>query len=190
MRFVILMLASAAMLPAEPVKYELDPAHSSASFSVRHLMVSNVRGEFARLSGSVVYDPDNLAACRVEVIDAGSINTREPKRDAHLKSADFLDVANHPQIKFAGKRFYRESGSLKVLGELTIRGVTKEVVLAVDGPTPEVKDPWGNRRIGATATATINRTDWGLTWNRALEAGGVVVGEQVAITIDLEAVKK
>jgi polyisoprenoid-binding protein YceI len=172
-------------------EYQIDPAHSAAQFSVRHMMVSNVRGEFTKLSGKVIFDPQNLAASSVEaVIDATSLSTREPQRDTHLKSPDFFDAAKFPALTFKSKQIYRANGQLLMKGDLTMRGVTKEVVLTVDGPTPELKDPWGNLRIGASATARVNRKDWGLNWNAALEAGGVVVGDEVTLTIDMEAIRK
>ena len=183
-----LLIIPASVWGAE---YQIDPAHSSAQFSVRHMMVSNVRGEFTKLSGKVIYDPQNLDASSVEaVIDANSLSTREAQRDTHLKSPDFFDVAKYPTLTFKSKQVYRANGQLLVKGDLTMRGVTKEVVLTVDGPTPELKDPWGNLRIGASATTHVNRKDWGLNWNAALEAGGVVVGDDVTLTIDLEATRK
>lgn len=190
MRMTALLLGFMAAGAAWSEEYTIDSAHSSAQFSVRHLMVSNVRGEFSKMSGRVDYDPKNVGATRIEAtIEAGSINTRDAKRDAHLKSPDFFDADKHPTLTFRSKRVEQRGGRLAVTGELTLHGVTREVVLEVEGPTPPVKDPWGNERIGATATTTINRRDFGLTWNRALETGGVVVGEAVSITIDVELVK-
>ena len=171
--------------------YQIDSAHSSAQFTVRHMMISNVRGEFTKLSGSIAYDPADPANSSVEAtIDAASINTRDPQRDAHLKSADFFDVERFPALTFRATEIGVRDGEGKVKGDLTIHGVTREAVLHVEGPTPEAKDPWGNLRIGATATAKINRKDFGLAWNAALEAGGVLVGEEVKITIDLEAIRQ
>jgi polyisoprenoid-binding protein YceI len=171
--------------------YQIDSAHSSAQFTVRHMMISNVRGEFTKLSGSITYDPADPANSSIDAtIDAASINTREAQRDAHLKSADFFDVERFPVLTFRSKEVCIRNGEGNVKGDLTIHGVTKEVVLHVEGPTPETKDPWGNMRIGATATAKINRKDFGLTYNAALEAGGVLVGEEVKITIDLEAIRQ
>jgi polyisoprenoid-binding protein YceI len=171
--------------------YQIDSAHSSAQFTVRHMMISNVRGEFTKLSGSITYDPADPANSSIDAtIDAASINTREAQRDAHLKSADFFDVERFPVLTFRSKEVGIRNGEGNVKGDLTIHGVTKEVVLHVEGPTPETKDPWGNMRIGATATAKINRKDFGLTYNAALEAGGVLVGEEVKITIDLEAIRQ
>lgn len=170
--------------------YDIDAAHSAARFSVRHMMVSNVRGEFAKLSGSVVYDPAKPDATTIDAtIDAASINTNNEKRDAHLKSPDFFDAAKFPTLTFKSKRAWKADGVLQVEGSLTMHGVTRDVVLLMEGPTPEQKDPMGNTRIGATATTKVNRKDYGLAWNKVLESGGVVVGEEVAITIDVEAVK-
>lgn len=184
----VLLLVPASVWAAE---YQIDPQHTSAQFSVRHMMVSNVKGEFTKVSGKMVYDPQNLGTSSVQaVIDATSLNTREPQRDTHLKSPDFFDVAKYPTVTFKSKQIYRSNGQLLMKGDLTMRGVTKEVVLTVDGPTPELKDPWGNLRIGASATTHVNRKDWGLNWNAALEAGGVVVGDDVTLTIDLEATRK
>jgi polyisoprenoid-binding protein YceI len=171
--------------------YQIDPSHSAAQFSVRHMMISNVKGEFAKVSGNVVFDPRDLPSSSVEaVIDAASLNTREPQRDTHLKSADFFDVAKFPTLTFKSKQIYRANGQLLMKGDLTMHGVTKEVVMTVDEPTPEIKDSYGNWRIGASATTRINRKDWGLNWNAALEAGGVVVGDEVTITIDMEATRR
>jgi len=171
--------------------YQIDSAHSAAQFSVRHLMISNVRGEFSKVTGTVVFDPHNLDASKIDAtIDATTINTREPNRDAHLKSPDFFDTENFPTLSFKSTQVRKSGDNLQVKGDLTMHGVTREVVLDVDGPTPEVKDPWGNIRIGATATTKINRKEWGLGWNQVLEAGGFAVGEQVTITLDIEATKK
>jgi polyisoprenoid-binding protein YceI len=173
-------------------EWQIDPAHSAAHFSVRHLMISNVRGEFSKLSGTVVLDPADLTRSTVEVsLETDSINTREPQRDEHLRSADFFDVANHPAITFRSKHISAAgSDNFKLSGNLTIRGVTKEVTFDVEGPTPAVKDPWGNVRAGVTATAKINRKDFGLVWNALVEGGGVMVGDQVSITIEAELVQK
>ena len=168
--------------------YTIDPAHSVADFKVRHLMVSNVRGEFSGVTGTVQFDAENPANSKVEAtIPVGSIQTREPQRDTHLKSADFFDVENFPQIKFVSTKVAKEDDEeYTVTGDLTIHGVTKEVTLDVEGPAPEAKDPWGNRKSGASAKTKINRKDFGLVWNMALETGGVLVGEDVQIHLDLE----
>lgn len=171
--------------------YEIDPAHTSAQFSVRHLMISNVKGSFQNVTGSAVYDPASLAASKLDVtIAVQSIHTMEPQRDEHLRSADFFDAANHPSITFRSNRFSQSGGGLKITGDLTIRGVTKEVTLAVDPLEPAIKDPWGNTRIGASASTRVNRKDFGLNWNAALEFGGFAVGDEVKITIDAELIKK
>ena len=168
--------------------YVIDPSHSTAGFKVRHLMVANVRGEFSGVSGTVVFDAENPANSKVEAaIDATTIQTRDSQRDQHLKSADFLDVEKFPRITFVSKKVAPAGeGEWKVTGDLTIHGVTKEVVLDVEGPTPEVKDPWGNIKMGATATTKVNRKDFGLVWNVALETGGVLVGDEVAIQLEVE----
>jgi polyisoprenoid-binding protein YceI len=156
------------------------------------MMITNVRGEFTKVSGTVTFDPDNPGASQVEAtIDVASLHTREEQRDAHLKSADFFDVAKFPEIKFVSKSVERlGDGEHSVKGDLTIHGVTKEVTFRVDGPTPEIKDPWGNTKAGATATAKINRKDFGLVWNVALETGGVLVGEQVSISLEVELARR
>lgn len=170
--------------------WEIDPAHSSAQFTVRHLMIANVRGEFSKVTGRVSFDASEPARSSVEAsVDISTINTREPDRDAHLKSADFFDVANFPAMTFKSRRVEKNAdGGLKLIGELTLRGVTREVTFRVEGPTPAIKDPWGKSRMGASATAKINRKDFGLTWNAALETGGVLVGDEVSITLDIELV--
>ena len=170
--------------------YTIDPAHSSAQFSVRHMMISNVKGEFGKVSGTISYDPSNLKGSKIEaVIDVSSINTREPDRDAHLKSTDFFDAAQFPNLTFRSNEFRKDGDGLEVHGDLTIRHVTRPVVLSVEEPTVEAKDPWGNLRIGASATTKLNRKDWGLVWNQVLETGGVMVGNEVKITLDIEAIK-
>jgi len=170
--------------------YTIDPSHTAAQFSVRHMMVSTVRGEFTKVSGTIVYDAANPGASRVEaLIEADSLYTREPQRDAHLKSPDFFDVAKYPSLSFKSNRVEKSASGLRATGELTMHGITREVTLDIDGPTAEAKDPWGNLRIGACAKTKINRKDWGLTWNQALEFGGVLIGDEVTITIDVEGIK-
>lgn len=185
-----LTLATGAF--AQTSHWDIDPAHSVVEFSVRHMMVSNVRGEFTKLTGSLEGKGNDVTTAKISVtIDATSVSTREPKRDAHLSSPDFFDVAKYPALTFVSKNVEKAGeGKLKVTGDLTIHGITKEVVLDVEGPTPEMKDPWGGIRVGAHATTAINRKDFGLLWNKTLEAGGVLVGDEVAITIDVELVKK
>lgn len=170
--------------------YTIDPQHSAAQFNVRHMMISNVKGEFSKVNGTITYDPKKLAASKIDVvIDANSIYTREPKRDEHLKSPDFFDTAKFPTLTFKSKQIRRSGSKLQARGDLTMHGVTREVVLDVEGPTADVKDPWGTLRFGASATTTLNRKDWGLVWNQVLETGGVMVGDEVAITIDIEATR-
>jgi polyisoprenoid-binding protein YceI len=170
------------------ITYTIDPAHSTADFRVRHLMVSNVRGEFSKVSGTVVFDPENPANSKVEAtIDATTINTREPDRDQHLKSADFLDVEKFPKITFVSKKVTPAGeGKWRVTGDDTIHGVTREVTLDVEGPSPEAKDPWGNIKTGLSATTKLSRKDFGLNWNMALETGGVLVGDEVSVHLELE----
>ncbi|SRR6266404_1582771 len=172
--------------------YDIDSAHSSAQFKVRHLMISNVKGEFTKVSGFAEFDPSKPQGASIETtIDAASISTREPQRDEHLKSADFLDVTKYPTITFQSKKIVPDGkDSYEALGDLTIRGVTREVKLLIDSVTPEAKDPWGFFRRGATATTSINRKDFGLVWNVGLETGGFMVGDEVHITIDVELVRK
>lgn len=184
---LIAVVALAGSSWAQATTWQLDSKHSFAHFSVRHLMVSNVRGSFSNVSGTVTIDENDITKSSVEAtIDATTINTQEARRDNHLKSADFLDVATHPTITFKSKKVERAGKDrLRVIGDLTIRGVTKQVVLDVEGPSATVKDFQGNPKRGATATTKVNRHDFGVSWNRALEAG-VLVGDDVSITIELE----
>ncbi len=171
--------------------YKIDPAHSGAEFVIRHMMISNVRGGFTKVEGTIEYDAANVAATKIHVtIDAASIDTRDGQRDGHLKSADFLDVEKFPAITFKSKKVeVAGEGELKVTGDLTIHGTTKEVVLNVDGPTPEAKDPFGNVRVGASAKTKIKRSEFGLTWNAALETGGFLVGDELKIELDVSAIR-
>jgi polyisoprenoid-binding protein YceI len=176
---------------ASTTTWNIDPVHSLAEFKVKHMMISNVKGQFAHLSGVLVLDEKDLTNSRVEAsINGASINTRDADRDTHLKSADFLHVEKFPTLSFKSTRINRTGDAeLAVTGDLTIRGVTRKVVFTVEGPTPPVKDPWGNTRLGLSATTKINRKDFGLTWNTALETGGILVGDEVTITLDLQFVK-
>jgi polyisoprenoid-binding protein YceI len=170
--------------------YEIDPAHSSAQFTVRHMMITNVRGGFKSVKGTVIYDPENPGASTVEAsIDVNSIATLDENRDAHLKSADFLDAEKYPAITFKSRKVEADGEEAKITGDLTIHGVTKEVVLKVEGPTPEGKDPWGNIRIGASATTKIKRSDFGLSWNAVLETGGIMVGDDLKLELDVQMIK-
>jgi polyisoprenoid-binding protein YceI len=172
---------------SQAITYTIDPVHSTAGFKVRHLMVANVRGEFSKVIGTVVFDASAPENSKVEAhIDATTIHTRDEQRDAHLKSADFLDVEKFPEITFVSKKVAGADGEWKVTGDLTIHGVTREVVLDVEGPSPEAKDPWGNVKTGASATTKISRKDFGMVFNMALETGGVMVGDEIAITLELE----
>lgn len=172
---------------SQVVTYTIDPAHSTAEFKVRHLMVANVKGHFSGITGTVVFDPGAPENARVEAtIDTKTIHTRDEQRDTHLRSADFLDVEKFPAITFVSKKITGSDGEWKVTGDLSIHGVTKEVTLDVEGPAPEAKDPWGNVKSGATATTKISRKDFGMVFNMALETGGVMVGDEVTITLELE----
>ncbi len=175
---------------ATTTTWNIDPVHSVAEFKVKHMMISNVKGQFTGVSGTLKLDEANISNSSIEAsIDAASINTREPQRDAHLKSADFFDIEKFPTLTFKSTGVSRKDSELAVAGELTIHGVTRKVVFDVEGPTAPGKDPWGNTRIGLSATTKINRKDYGLTWNAALETGGILVGEDVTITLDVEFVK-
>jgi polyisoprenoid-binding protein YceI len=171
--------------------YTIDPAHSSAQFSIRHMMISNVRGGFSSVKGTVEYDPANPADSSVDVvIDATTIKTLDEQRDGHLKSADFLNTEEYPAITFKSTKISPAgAGEVSVTGDLTIHGTTKPVTLKVEGPSEEGKDPWGNTRVGASATAKIKRSEFGLTWNAVLEAGGFMVGDELKIEIDVEMIK-
>ncbi|HTQ55829.1 MAG TPA: YceI family protein [Bryobacteraceae bacterium] len=184
-------MSSTPSVASQATPYTIEPAHSSAHFKVRHLMIANVRGEFSKVSGTVRFDPDNLAGSGITAeIDVASLNTREPDRDNHLRSADFFDAANHPTMKFVSTKVEPDGPEgYTVSGDLTIRGTTRPVVLNVTGPTPEVKDPWGYTRRGAEAVARISRKEFGLHYNPLLEGGGVMVGDQVEISLEVELVK-
>jgi polyisoprenoid-binding protein YceI len=187
----IAFVLAAVALPALAADYSIDSAHSAAQFSVRHLMVSNVRGEFSKVTGKVVYDDAKPTATAVEAsVDVATVNTREPKRDEHLKSPDFFDAAKYPSFTFKSTSVKKTAQGLDVSGQLTIHGVSKPVVLHVSGITKEIKDPFGLLRRGATATTVINRKDFGMTWNKGLDGGGVVVGDEVSITLDIEVTRK
>ena len=171
--------------------WNIDPAHSGAEFKVKHMMISNVKGHFAKVTGSLTLDESDLSKSKVSAsIDAASIETRDAQRDAHLKSADFLDVEKFPSLSFTSSRIsVVRDGELAVEGDLTIHGVTKKVVFEVEGPTPPAKDPWGNMRVGVSATTKISRKEYGLTYNAALETGGILIGDDVAITLDVQFIK-
>lgn len=171
--------------------YTIDPAHSSIQFSIRHMMVSNVRGSFRGVKGAIVHDAANPANSSIDAeIDVNTLNTNDQNRDAHLKTADFFEVEKYPTIKFVSKKIEKTGANeYKATGDLTIHGVTKQVVLTVDEVSPEGKDPWGNTRIGASAKGKINRKDFGLAWSAPLETGGVLVGDEVKLEFDIQAIK-
>lgn len=171
--------------------WQVDPVHSVVEFKVKHMMISHVKGQFTGVSGVLAFDETDVTKSRVEItIDASTINTRDPQRDTHLRSADFLDVEVYPTLTFQSTSVQRTGAEEEtVTGDLTIHGVTREVVFQVEGPTPPSKDPWGQTRRGLSATAKISRQEFGLTWNAALEAGGLLVGDEVTITLDVQFVK-
>jgi polyisoprenoid-binding protein YceI len=170
--------------------WDIDIAHSAVQFHVRHMVISKVHGRFAKWSGAVELDEQDLTRSSVEVhIDASSVDTQAADRDNHLRSPDFFDVAKYPELTFRSKRIAKAGEGYRVAGDLTIHGITREVTLEAEY-TGTGKDPWGNQRAAFAAKTTIDRRDYGLVWNAALEAGGVLVGEKVEITIELEAVKK
>jgi polyisoprenoid-binding protein YceI len=171
-------------------RWNIDTSHSGVHFTVRHMVISKVRGAFARWQGVIEFDAEDPSRSKVSArIEAASIDTREEKRDAHLRSADFFDVEHHAALTFESTNIEKLDGNeYRVSGDLTIRGVTKPVVLEAEY-LGGGKDPWGNERLGFQAHATINRKDFGLGWNQVLEAGGVLVGEKIEISIDVEAVK-
>ena len=192
----ITAIAAAVLLAlpaaAAPSQWALDPQHSSAQFAVKHLMISTVRGEFHGLTGIVNWDDKDITKSTVDVsIDTSTVDTHEPDRDKDLKSPNFFDVAQFPTMTFKSKKIEQAGAAkLKVTGDLTIHGITKEVTLDVEGPTPPNKDPWGKTRTALSATTTINRQDFAVKWNHTMDGGGVVVSDTVNITIDAELVKK
>ena len=187
-------LVSLVLIPvlSHGATYTIDPEHSSIQFKVRHLMVSNVKGVFSKVQGVIDIDDSDVTKSKVKVnIDTESINTGVAKRDEHLRSADFFDVSKYPAMTYISKKVVKSGeGKLKMVGDLTLHGITREVVLDVEGLSNEAKDPWGKMRRGASAVTTINRKDFGLTWNKALETGGVVVGDEVIISLEVEMIKE
>lgn len=182
-----LFLSSSA---AAQTTLSIDTAHSSANFSVRHMMVSNVKGTLGPVKGTAVWDGKDVKTIKVDAtIDATGLRTYNEQRDKHLKSPDFFDVEKNPTVTFKSKRVEGASGKFKIVGDLTLRGVTKEVTLDVEGPTPPITAQ-GKTRVGATATTKINRQDYGVSWSRNIDGGGVVVGDEVAITLELELVQQ
>jgi polyisoprenoid-binding protein YceI len=187
----LIMSTVAAPEVTATTTWNIDPIHSNAQFKVKHMMISNVKGEFTAVTGKLELNSSDITKSKVEAsIDAATINTREAQRDAHLKSADFLDVEKFPVLTFKSTRVSKTGiDELTVEGDLSIHGVTRSVVFEVEGPSAPMKDPWGNTRIGIAATTRIKRKDFGLAWNAALEAGGIMVGEEVTITLDAEFIK-
>src|SRR5882762_69245 len=187
-------MAAALSLPGAAATsiWQIDPNHSAAQFAVRHLAISTVRGAFTKVSGTVQMDDKDISKSSVEVtIDAASVDTRVADRDKDLRSDHFFDTAKYPTLTFKSTRVEQVApGMLKVTGDLTIHGTTKQVVLEVEGPTAPVKDPWGNQRAAASASTKINRQDFGVKWNATMDNGGVVVGDEVNITIDAEMIKQ
>lgn len=177
---------------AQTTAWQVDPNHTSAQFAVKHLGVSTVRGAFTKTTGQVQFDEKDITKSQVEVtVDMSTLDTRNEGRDKDVKSANFLDVASYPTMTFKSNKIASAGpGKLKLTGDLTLHGVTKQVTFDVEGPTPAIKDPWGFLRQGASATATINRQDFGVTYNKTLDAGGLVVSNEVQITIDIEFVRK
>lgn len=171
--------------------WKIDPVHSSAEFKVKHMMITNVKGQFSVLDGSLTLNEASIENSHVEAtLDAASVTTRDTQRDAHLKSPDFFDVEKFPTLSFSSTRIgLNADNEVEMAGNLTIHGVTRQVVFAVEGPTPPGKDPWGNTRIGVSATTKVNRKDFGLTWNATLETGGILVGDDVTISLDVQFIK-
>ncbi len=178
-------------LDAQPVHWTIDPLHSSAQFSVKHLMISTVRGQFGGVKGSVLYDPKNPSAATVEAtIDCATVYTGEPKRDADLKTAHFFDVKTYPVMRFKSKHVEASGpGKLKMTGDLTINDVTREVVLDLDGPSEQIRDAQGRDKIGISGVTKISRRKFGILYNPILESGGVTVSDEVSIVLEIELIK-
>lgn len=184
-------MATSATAPATVITWKIDSAHAAAEFKVKHMMIANVKGTIRGITGDLTEHTTDASLSAIEAtLDVSTLNTGEPQRDAHLKSADFLELEKYPNITFKSTKVERnDSDEYTVTGDLTIHGVTRSVTLSVDGPTPPQKDPWGNIRIGLEVTTKIDRKDFGLTWNTALETGGILVGDTVNITIEAEFIR-
>jgi polyisoprenoid-binding protein YceI len=184
-------MASLSAAPASLITWKIDPAHTAAEFKVKHMMIANVKGTIKGITGDLTEHTTDASLSSIEAtLDVSTLNTGEPQRDGHLKSPDFLDLEKYPTIIFKSTQVERKGeDEYAVTGDLTIHGVTRPVTLSVEGPTPPQKDPWGNVRIGLEATTKIDRKDFGLTWNTALETGGILVGDTVHITIEAEFIK-
>ena len=188
---LLLALFLGVSAAAQTSSWTIDPKHSTAQFTVRHLAISNVSGNFTNVTGTIDLNEKDITQSQVSaVIDVSSVDTRVSDRDKDLRSPNFFDVEKYPTIEFKSKRIVNSGGKLQVIGDLTMHGTTREVTLDVDGPTPELNDPWGNVRRGFSASTTLNRKDFGLIYNHALKTGEAVVGDSVKIQIDLELIKK
>lgn len=185
------LLFTATLFAQSPNSWRIDPLHSQAGFSVRHMMISTVRGTFGGVKGTIVYDPQNPAASSVDAtIDCTTLNTGEPKRDSDLRGEEFFDVKKYPVMKFRSKSIQVvEKGTLRVTGDLTINAITKQVVMTIDGPTDPVKDTQGRMKVGVSASTKVSRREYGILYNPVMETGGVAVSDQVAITLDIELIK-
>jgi polyisoprenoid-binding protein YceI len=191
MRLVVGLAVLAACLHAQAVSWKIDTLHSSAQFSVKHLMISTVRGQFGGVKGSVTYDPKNPSATMVDAtIDSSTVNTGEPKRDADLKTAEFFDVKKYPVMHFKSKRVEGAgAGKLRMIGDLTINAVTREVILDLEGPSAEIRDAQGRQKIGVSGVTKISRKEFGILYNPILESGGVAVSDEVSIILEIELIK-
>jgi polyisoprenoid-binding protein YceI len=191
-RFLAPLLALALSTPALAATWSVDPVHTQVGFSVTHMMVSTARGTFSGVDGTIEYDPANVAATKVTAtIQVATIDTHNADRDTHLRSPDFFDAETYPTITFVSKGVRKVSkAGFELVGDLTMKGVTKEVVLKTGPISPAYQDPWGNTKVGTTATLVVNRQDYGVSWNKTLDQGGVIVGDEVTITLDLELQKK
>jgi polyisoprenoid-binding protein YceI len=185
------LVLSAVPTAAEATQWELDPSHSRIGFAVKHLMVSTTKGHFKKWGGVVDIDDKDPTKSKIEIeIDVASVDTDDEKRDEHLRNPDFFDVAKHPKMTFKATKIAKAPKGYKVTGDLTIKGVTKPVTLMIEGPAKPAKDPWGNERTGISGTGVINREDYGLTYNAVLETGGVAVGKDVKLELEVEMIKK
>jgi polyisoprenoid-binding protein YceI len=185
--FALLLSQLSSFGLAQTSTWTIDPDHTTAQFTVRHLVIANVTGSFTKVSGKVELNEADITKSQVSaVIDVSSVDTRVPDRDNDLRSPNFFDVAKYPTIEFKSKRITKSGGKLQLIGDLTIHGTTREAALDVDGPTPPIDDPWGNERRGFSASTTINRRDFGLVYNHLLKTGEAVVGDTVKIQIDVE----
>ncbi len=191
LRTIVLFLMLVFPAVASATTWDIDPDHSSIEFKVKHLMVSSVKGTFTKQAGVVEINDKDITKSKIGVtIATNSVSTNLQKRDEHLRSADFLDVARFPFITFISKKIVTSAtGAMKVTGDLTIHGVTKEIILDVEQISKESKDPWGNMRRGTSASTKINRKDFGLVWNKSLETGGFIVGEEITVSLEIEMIK-